>query len=92
MAITKRAEAIQAAKALAGTELAEVADQIRAACNRVPESVMKGDAKLAVEWRTKAEESLEYSGRLPDKVTLSDAHARVALAKTTLSYLVAPTA
>lgn len=56
MAATKKALEVQAKKQEAAQLVRELQKKVKDACNRVPQSVMDGDAVANATWRTKAEE------------------------------------
>lgn len=62
MAKTKKAEAINAAKYAEHLRIRELQSRVKAACNKVPASVVNGSHQVAVQWKADAHEI--FSGAL----------------------------
>ncbi len=55
MAATKKALAIRAQKNALRAQVAAMNESLKAACSRVPESIVNGSHQVAVAWRDQAE-------------------------------------
>lgn len=91
MAITNYHLAIRAEKEALEREAREIQVQAKAACAKVPQAVIQGDARLATRWRDAAEKAYhaEYTG-LPTSISATAMRERVGQLKKTLQFLRAP--
>lgn len=91
MAITNKHLAIQAEKEALEREAREIQAQAKAACAKIPQAVIQGDAHLATRWRDAAEKAFhaEYTG-LPSRFSASAMRERVGALKEALNFLRSP--
>lgn len=90
MAITKKHIAIREQKAAYVRLHEELLSEIKASCQKVPEVVLHGDARLAVEWRNTAEGAWNKSVAMPRSLTVSAMGERIAALNKTLDFLRSP--
>jgi hypothetical protein len=93
MAITKKHLAIKAEKEALARESREIQVQAKAACAKIPQAVIHGDARLATRWRDAAEKAYHTEcSSLPSSISSAAMRERVGQMKKTLQFLIAPSA
>ena len=87
MAITKKHMEVQEKKAALVNDAAEIIEQLKEAAQKIPKQVIEGDARLACEWRDKAESAFHGAKIPPTSLSLSELAGRVTGLNNTLSFL-----